>query len=110
MNMGTTRLRGKRKNRWQDEVRDYCIVVSEEVWQGRIYKIEEWKKLLRTARNRRILHTSMNEPGGPCRVCNGVPKLRNATVRLSMPIPLSVCSSAMKKLSRNLFGFFETFT
>ena len=108
--MGTTRLRGKRKNRWQEEVRDYCKVVSVEVWQGRIYKIEEWKKLLRTARNRRILHMPMNESGDPCRVCNGIPKLRNAIVILSMPTTLSVCSSEMNKLSRNLCGFFETFT
>jgi hypothetical protein len=41
MNLGTTRLRGRPRNRWQDEVR------------------EEWKKLLRMARNRRILHMPM---------------------------------------------------
>jgi len=38
MNLGITRLRGRPRNRWQDEVR------------------EEWKKLLRMAWNRRILH------------------------------------------------------
>ena len=41
MNLGTTRLRGRPRNRWQDEVR------------------EEWKNLLRMARNRRILHVPM---------------------------------------------------
>jgi hypothetical protein len=41
MNLGTTRLRGRPRKRWQDEVR------------------EEWKKLLRTARNRQILHMPM---------------------------------------------------
>jgi len=41
VNLGTTRLRGRPRNRWQDEVR------------------EEWKELLRTARNRRILHMPM---------------------------------------------------
>jgi hypothetical protein len=32
-----------------------------EEWQEKIYNREEWKKLLRTARNRRILHIPMNE-------------------------------------------------
>ena len=41
MNLGTTSLRGKRRNIWQDEVREDGIIVSVEVWQGRIYKIEE---------------------------------------------------------------------
>ena len=35
-----------------------------------------------------------------CHVCNGVTKLRNTTVRLIMPFPLSVCPSAMNGLSR----------
>jgi hypothetical protein len=51
--MGTTRLRGKPKNRWQDEVRQ---IVGGEGWQEKVHNREEWKKLLRTARNRRILH------------------------------------------------------
>ena len=108
--MGTTSLRGKRRNIWQDDLKEDCIVVSVEVWQGRIYMIEEWKKLRRTARNCRILHMPINGFGDPCRVCNRIPKLQSAIVRLSMPIPLSVCSSEMNKLSRNLCGFFETFT
>jgi hypothetical protein len=41
MNLGTTRLIGRPRNRWQNEVR------------------EEWKKLLRTERNRRILQMPM---------------------------------------------------
>ena len=94
MNLGTKRLRGKPKNRWQDEVREDGIIVGGEVWQERIYNREEWKKLLSTARNRRNLHMPMNESGDPCRVYNGVPKLRNATVKLIMPIPLSFCPSA----------------
>jgi hypothetical protein len=28
-------------------------------WQEKVYDREEWKKLLRTARNRRILHMPM---------------------------------------------------
>ena len=41
MNTGTTRLRGRPRNRWKDEMRG------------------KWKKLLRTARKHRILHMPM---------------------------------------------------
>jgi hypothetical protein len=37
-------------------VREDGIIVSGEEWQEKVYDREEWKKLLRTARNRRILH------------------------------------------------------
>jgi hypothetical protein len=47
------------RNRWQDEVREDGNIVSREEWQGKVYDREEWKKLLRTARNHRILHTAM---------------------------------------------------
>jgi hypothetical protein len=53
MNLGTTRLRGRPRNRRQDEVREDR---SGEWWQKRVYNREEWKKLLRTAKNHRILH------------------------------------------------------
>jgi len=43
MNLGTARLRGRPRNRWQEKV----------------HNREEWKKLLRTARNCRILHMTM---------------------------------------------------
>jgi hypothetical protein len=33
-------------------------IVGGEEWQEKVYNREEWKKLLRTARNRRILHMS----------------------------------------------------
>ena len=59
-----------------------------------LYKREEWKKFLRTTRNRRNLHMPMNESEDPYHVSNDVPKLRNATVRLIIPVPLSVCFSA----------------
>jgi len=52
MNLGT-RLRGRPRNRWQDEVREDGRIVDGDGWQ------EEWKKLLRTARNCRILHMPM---------------------------------------------------
>jgi hypothetical protein len=56
MNLVTTRLRGRPRNRWQDEVRGDGRIVGGEGWQEKVCNREEWKKLLRTARNRRILH------------------------------------------------------
>jgi len=58
MNLGTTRLRGRPRKRWQDEVTEDGIVGGEG-WQGKLHNREERKKLLRTARNRRILHMPM---------------------------------------------------
>jgi hypothetical protein len=58
MNLGTTRLRGRPRNGWQDEVREAGRIVGGEGWQEKVRYREEWKKLLRTARNRRILHVS----------------------------------------------------
>jgi hypothetical protein len=57
--LGTTRLRGRPRNRWQDEVREDGRIVIGEVWQEKVHDREEWKKLLRTARNRRIPHMPM---------------------------------------------------
>jgi hypothetical protein len=54
-----TRPRGRPGNRWQDEVRENGRIVGEEKLQEKLYNREEWKKLLRTARNRRILHMAM---------------------------------------------------
>ena len=59
MNLGTTRLRGRPRNRWQDEVREGGRIVGGEGWQEKVDDREEWKKLLRTAWNRRILHAPM---------------------------------------------------
>ena len=59
MNFGITRLRGRPRNRWQDEVRRDGRIVGGEGWQEKVYNREEWKKLLRTARKRRILHMPM---------------------------------------------------
>jgi hypothetical protein len=56
MNLGTTRLRGKPRNRWQDEVREDGRIVGGGEWQEKVHDRAEWKKLLRTARKRRILH------------------------------------------------------
>jgi len=59
MNLGTTRLRGRPRNRWQDEVRKDGRTVGRKGWQEKVHNREERKKLLRTARNCRILHMPM---------------------------------------------------
>jgi hypothetical protein len=56
VNFETTRPRGRPRNSWQDEVREDGRTVGGEEWQEKVYNREEWKKLLRTARNCRILH------------------------------------------------------
>jgi hypothetical protein len=40
-------------------VRDDGRIIGGEEWQEKVNNIEEWKKLLRTARNCRILHMPM---------------------------------------------------
>jgi len=40
-------------------VREDGRIVSGERWQEKVHNKEEWKKLLRMARNRRILHMPM---------------------------------------------------
>jgi hypothetical protein len=59
MNLESTRPRGRPRNRWQDEVREEGRIVGGEEWQEKVYNREEWKKLLRMARNRLLLHTPM---------------------------------------------------
>jgi len=59
MTLGTTRLRSRPRNRWQVEVREDGRIVGGEAWQEKVQNREEWKKLLRTARNRHILHMPM---------------------------------------------------
>jgi len=58
LNLGTTRLRGRPRNRWQDGVREDGTIVGGEGWQEKVCNREEWKKRLRTAGNR-ILHMPM---------------------------------------------------
>jgi len=40
-------------------VREDGSIVGGEEWQEKVYDREEWKKLLRTARNHHILHMPM---------------------------------------------------
>jgi hypothetical protein len=39
------------RNRWQDEVKEDGRIVGGEGWQEKVHIREEWKKLLRAARN-----------------------------------------------------------
>jgi hypothetical protein len=41
-----TRLRGRPRNRWQDEVREDGRIVGGNGWKVRVYNREEWKKLM----------------------------------------------------------------
>ena len=59
MNLETTRLRGRPRNRWQDEVKKDGA--GGKGWRERVHNGEEWKKLLRMARNCHILHMPVNE-------------------------------------------------
>jgi len=60
MNMETTRLRGRPRNRWRGEVREDGRIVGGEGLQEKVHNRGEWKKLLRmAARNRQILHMPM---------------------------------------------------
>ena len=59
MNLETKRPRGRPRNRWQDKVKEDGSIVGEEEWQEKVYDREELKKLLRKARNHRILHMPM---------------------------------------------------
>jgi hypothetical protein len=56
MKVEATRPRGRPRNRWQEEVSEGGRIVGGEEWQGKLYDREEWKKVLKTARNHRILH------------------------------------------------------
>jgi hypothetical protein len=58
-NLESTRPRGRPRNRWQDEVREDGRIVGGEEWQEKVYNRKEWKKLLRTVRNCRILSMSL---------------------------------------------------
>ena len=60
MNLETTRPRGRPRNRWLDEVWEDGRMVGREEWQEKVYDREEWKRLLRTARNHHILYMPMD--------------------------------------------------
>ena len=60
MNLETIRPRGRPRNGWLDEVREDGRMVGGEEWQEKVYDREEWRRLLRTARNHRILFMPMD--------------------------------------------------
>ena len=60
MNLEATRLTGRPRNRWQDEVREDQRLVGGKGLKEGVYNRGEWKKLLRTARNCHILHMPMD--------------------------------------------------
>ena len=60
MNLETIRPRGRPRNRWLAEVREDGRMVGGEEWQEKVYDREEWRRLLRTARNHRILFMPMD--------------------------------------------------
>jgi hypothetical protein len=41
MNLGTKRLRGRPRNRWQDEVRENGRIVGGEGWQEKVHNRED---------------------------------------------------------------------
>jgi hypothetical protein len=41
----TTRLKGRPRNRWQDEVKEDGRLVGGEGWKERVYNSEEWKEV-----------------------------------------------------------------
>jgi hypothetical protein len=45
-------------------VREDGRIVAKEEWQEKVYNRDEWRKLLRTARNCRILHMAMEWMNG----------------------------------------------
>ena len=59
MNLETTRLRGRPRNGWQDEVREDGRLVGGKGWKEWVCSREKWKKFQRTARNNHILHMPM---------------------------------------------------
>ena len=55
MNLEKIRPIGRPRNRRLDEVREDGRMVGGEEWQEKVYDMEERRRLLRTARNHRIL-------------------------------------------------------
>jgi hypothetical protein len=59
INLKTTRLRGRPRNKWQDEVRENGRLAGGKGCKERVYDREKWKELLRTARNHQNLQMPM---------------------------------------------------
>jgi hypothetical protein len=59
MNLETTRLRGRPRNGWQDEVREDGRIVAGKRMKKQVYNREKMATLLKTAMNCHILHMAM---------------------------------------------------
>jgi hypothetical protein len=59
MNLGTTRVRGRPRNRWDDEVREGGRIVGGEEWQEKVRNREEWKNVKESSHSARA--NGMNE-------------------------------------------------
>jgi hypothetical protein len=59
INLEATRLRGRPRNKWQDEVREDRRLTGRKGCKERVYDREKWKQLLRTARNHHNLQMPM---------------------------------------------------
>jgi hypothetical protein len=59
MHLESTISRGRTRNRWQNEVREGGRIVGGEEWKEEVYNREEWKKMLRMARNHHFPHLAM---------------------------------------------------
>jgi hypothetical protein len=59
MNLERKSRRGRPRNRRQDEEKEDGRIFGGEEWQKKVHNREKWKKLPRTAKNRRILYVPM---------------------------------------------------
>jgi hypothetical protein len=71
-----------------DYMRENGRTVGGEKWQEKVYNKEEWKKLLRTARNRCILHMPMEWNG----ICDRTDRTSLSVIHL-MYFVQSICNS-----------------
>ena len=55
INLEAAKLTSTPRNRRKNEVREDGRLVGGKGWKEMVYNREEWKKFLRTARNRRIV-------------------------------------------------------
>jgi hypothetical protein len=62
MDLETTKMKCRTRNRWLGDVREDGKLTSGKAWKERVYNREEWNKLLRMATSRRIFPVGgMNE-------------------------------------------------
>ena len=102
MNLGT-RLGVRPRNKRHDEVREDGRLVGGEWWKEKVYNREEGRKLLRTSRNRCILHTSMECVS----VMEGGVRVRNIYLRISTCKTESLCRSCKNVCVQKMRFFWD---